>query len=222
MPEPQFKRHIAYKFRIGDILSGNPVVNNERFSFLDLDDKKVVRVNVVGSIVDKYEKEGEKNYAFLTLDDGSGQIKLKSFGDEIEKVKNISHGQTIIIIGSLRYFNNEIYISPEIVKEQDPKYLVLRKTELEKQKSGQGEESSVLSETKISNENETKTLSTEKNLKDKIIELIKNSESDGGIDTEKLISILNESQEIINKEVQSLLEEGIIFEPRPGKIRWLG
>ncbi len=226
MPEPQFKRHIAYKFRIGDILNGNPVINNERFSFLELENKKVIRVNVVGSIVDKYENEGEKNYAFLTLDDGSGQIKLKSFGDEIEKVKNISHGQTIIVIGFLRHFNNELYISPEIIKEQDSRYLVLRKMELEKQKSGQevGGESG-LSETKISNENgnnETKTLSTEKNLKDKIIELIKNSESEGGIDTEKLISILNESQEIINKEVQSLLEEGIIFEPRPGKIRWLG
>lgn len=221
MPEPQFKRHIAYKFRIGDILSGNPVINNERFSFLDLEDKKVIRVNVVGSIVDRYENEGEKNYAFLTLDDGSGQIKLKSFGDEIEKVKNVSHGQTIIVIGFLRYFNNEIYISPEIVNEQDSRYLVLRKIELERQKSGQeAGKNSNLPEAKISNENQIKEV--EKNLKDKIIELIKNSESEGGIDTEKLISSLNESQETINQEIQKLLEEGIIFEPRPGKIRWLG
>ena len=136
MVDEQFKRNIAYKFRIGDILSGNPIINNERFSSLELENKRVVRVNVVGSIVDKYESEGEKNYAFLTLDDGSGQIKLKSFEDEIEKVKNISQGQTIIVIGSLRYFNDEIYISPEIIKEQDPKYLVLRKIELEKQKRG--------------------------------------------------------------------------------------
>ena len=27
---------------------------------------------------------------------------------------------------------------------------------------------------------------------------------------------------IINQEIKRLLEEGIIFEPRPGKIRWLG
>tara|TARA_Y100000310_G_scaffold330362_1_gene401864 strand:- start:4104 stop:4763 length:660 start_codon:yes stop_codon:yes gene_type:complete len=219
MADEQFKRNIAYKFRIGDILSGKPIINDERFSFLELENKRVVRVNVVGSVVDKYESEGEKNYAFLTLDDGSGQIKLKSFGDEIEKVKNISHGQTIIVIGFLRHFNNEIYISPEIVKEQDPKYLVLRKIELEKQNQEENEISN-LSETK--NSNETKTFTTEKNLKDKIIESIKNSESEGGIDTEKLISSLGESQETINQEIQKLLEEGIIFEPRPGKIRWLG
>jgi len=223
MADEQFKRNIAYKFRIGDILGGNPIINNERFSSLELENKRVVRVNVVGSIVDKYESEGEKNYAFLTLDDGSGQIKLKSFGDEIEKVKDINQGQTIIVIGSLRYFNDEIYISPEIIKEQDPKYLVLRKIELEKQKLGQelGEgEASSSSETKISDE--TKTFATEKNLRGQIIELIKNSESEGGIDVEKLISSLNESEETINQEIQKSLEEGIIFEPRPGKIRWLG
>ena len=30
------------------------------------------------------------------------------------------------------------------------------------------------------------------------------------------------SPEVINSEIKRLLEEGIIFEPRPGKIRWLG
>jgi len=27
---------------------------------------------------------------------------------------------------------------------------------------------------------------------------------------------------IINQEIQKLLEEGIVFEPRPGKVRYLG
>ena len=30
------------------------------------------------------------------------------------------------------------------------------------------------------------------------------------------------SPEIIKQEVQKLLEEGIVFEPRPGKVRYLG
>ena len=67
MTEPQFKRNIAYKFRIGDILSGKPMINNERFSFLDLENKKVIRVNVVGSIVDKYENEGEKKFSLESI-----------------------------------------------------------------------------------------------------------------------------------------------------------
>ena len=169
MAEEQFKRNIAYKLRIGDILRGKPVFENERFSFLELDGKKVVRINVVGSIVDKYEVDNERKYTFLTLDDASGQIKLKAFGDDTEKLKNIDHGQTIVIIGTLRHFNNEIYIFPEAVRKQDPKYLIVRKLEIEKEKP-------LISSPE-------KTMET----KDKIIDLIKNAENDGGIEKEKII-----------------------------------
>lgn len=205
MPETKFKRNIAYKIRIEDILNGKPVIENERFSFLDSGNKKIVRVNLIGSVVDKYEVDGERKYIFLTLDDGSGQVKLKVFGDDTEKLKNINHGQTIIIIGTLRYFNDEIYIFPEAVKNQDPKYLIVRKLELDK----------------IISEKPAPEKSYE--IKDKIIELIKNSENAGGIDTDVLIIELKENPpKIIEEEIQKLLEGGIIFEPRPGKLRWLG
>tara|TARA_Y100000034_G_scaffold79823_1_gene95819 strand:- start:26255 stop:26881 length:627 start_codon:yes stop_codon:yes gene_type:complete len=208
MPEQQFKRQIAYKFRIGDILIGKPIFDEERFSFLELGNKKIVRVNTIGNIVDKYESEGEKKYSFLTLDDGSGQIKLKSFGDDVERFKNINQGETVIVIGVLRYFNNELYISPEIIKEQDPKYLLVRKLELEKERSKNSppiEKQQIIA------------------IKDKILNLIKNSESEGGIDTDKIIMDLKEtSPDIINQEIKKLIEDGIIFEPRPGKVRWLG
>lgn len=208
MPDDQFKRHIAYKFRIGDLLIGKPIINEERFSFLELGNKKIIRVNVIGNIVDKYESEGEKKYSSLTLDDGSGQIKLKTFGDDVEKFKNINQGQTIIIIGFLRHFNNEIYISPEIIKEQDPKYLLVRKIEIEKNRNKNSEP--IAKEKIIA-------------IKDKILELIKSSEDEGGIEKDKIIMDLREtSPEIINQEMQKLLEEGIAFEPRPGKIRYLG
>ena len=129
MADEQFKRNIAYKLRIGDILLGKPIMDGERFSFLELGGKKIVRVNVIGNIVDKYESEGERKYIFFTLDDGSGQIKLKCFGDDVDKFKNIIQGQTVLVIGVLRNFNNETYISPEIIKEQDTKYLLIRKLE---------------------------------------------------------------------------------------------
>ena len=205
MPEPKFKRNIAYKIRIENILNGKPVMENERFAFLDSGNKKIIRVNLIGSVVDKYEVDGERKYIFLTLDDGSGQVKLKAFGDDTEKLKNINHGQTIITIGTLRYFNNEIYIFPEAVKEQDPRYLIVRKLELEKKDS------------------ESPVPEKSHEIKDKIIELIKNSENDGGIDTGMIITQLKEnSLETIKEEIQKLLEEGIIFEPRPEKLRWLG
>ena len=54
-------------------------------------------------------------------------------------------------------------------------------------------------------------------------DLIKNSEDDGGIEVDKItLQLQGTSPEIINQEIKKLLEEGIIFEPRPGKMRWLG
>jgi len=208
MPEQQFKRNIAYKFRIGELLIGKPIFDGDRFSFLELGNKKIVRVNVVGNIVDKYSMEGERNYLSLTLDDGSGQIKLKAFGDDTAKFKEVNQGDTVVVIGVLRSFNNEIYISPEIIKDQDPKYLLIRKLELEKERS----------QTSIPVEKDQIVA-----IKDKILDLIKNSEDDGGIEVDKItLQLQGTSPEIINQEIKKLLEEGIIFEPRPGKMRWLG
>ncbi len=208
MADDKFKRHIAYKFRIGDILIGKPVLDGERFSFLELGDKHIVRVNILGNIVDKYDSGDERNHLFITLDDGSGQIKLKSFGDDSKKFKEIFQGQTVTVIGTLRHWNEETYIAPEIIKETDPKYLLLRKLETEKDKAIN-----------------TKPVEKEEivAIKDKILDAIKGAEDAGGIETNELIKTLNNfSPTIIQQEIQKLLEEGIAFEPRPGKIRYLG
>ena len=207
MPEEEkFKRNIAFKMKISDILTGKPVMDGERFGNLEINGNKIVRVNVFGSIVDKYESSGERKYLFLTLDDGSGQIKLKSFADDAQKFSEIKQGETVAVIGLLRFFNNEIYISPEIIKEQDPKYLLVRKLEMD-------------NAPKIVNSAQNSPVVSQR---EKIIELIKNSESEGGADVEKINSVSGIPAESIAAEIQKLLEEGVIFEPRPGKVRWLG
>ena len=210
MPEEQFKRSIAYKVRIGDILSGKPIMENERFAFLDLNGLKVRRVNGAGSVVEKYESEGEKKFIFVKIDDGSGQISLKLFGDDIQKIKNLAVGETIVVIGGTRFFNNEIYISPETVSIQNPKYLLIRKMEIEKAPK-------VIPPTI-----ETAQAPNSNSLKDKIIEVIKKAESTGGVEVIKIPVQVNDSFDKVNKEVQKLIEEGYVFEPRPGMVRWLG
>jgi RPA family protein len=205
----QYKRNIAFKLRIGDILLGKPILEQDKFLYLELGNQKVSRTNIIGNIVDKYEAEGDKKYIFFTLDDGSGQIKLKIFGDDTEKFKGIQQGQTVVVIGSLRFWNNEIYMQPEIIKEKDPKYLLVRKLEIEKKRN--------LESPKISDKKQVTAL------KDKILNKIKESEKEGGVDQEQIILNFREaSPELINQEIKKLLEEGIIFEPRPGRIRYLG
>src|SRR3989344_77926 len=126
-----FKRHIAYKFRIGGILSGRPILEADKLRGVELGGKKVSRVNVVANIIDKYVQDGEKKYAVLTLDDATGQIKLKLFGDDIKKFDEFNQGDTVLVIGLLRSWNNEVYVTPEIIKKKDPAFLLVRKLEAE-------------------------------------------------------------------------------------------
>lgn len=193
--------------RIGDLLKGKPIIEQgeiARFKFLELGNRQIIRVNIVANIVDKYSSEGEKKYLSLTIDDASGQITVRAFGDDVKRFSEILQGNTVIVMGTLRFFNNEIYIAPEIIRQVDPRYLLVRKLELDKEKPKTTNKEEILA------------------IKDQIIEMIKNCEEQGGIETEKIILDLKASPELINQEITKLLEEGLIYEPRPGKIRYLG
>jgi len=227
MPDiQQRKRETAYKLKIGDILLGTPIIEDilqepspdgqtqsqavrERFRFLELGTKRIVRVNIAANIIDKYISEGEKKFATLTIDDASGQIRLKVFGEDTEKFNEVMPGDSVIVIGVLRSYNQEVYILPEIIKKCDPRYLFVRKLELEKEQKSQTKD----------------LIPTEKKLevRDQILEIIKSSEDPSGASTEDIIlKVKSASPEAINSEIIKLIESGLVYEPRPGRVRWLG
>src|SRR3989344_4065311 len=203
MVEP-FKRNPAYKHRIGQLLGGKPVQEGDRLKHIEIDNKSIIRVNLIANITDKFVQEGEKKYASLTMDDGTGQIRLKFFGEDIEKCKDLNQGDTLLVIGLLRSWNNELYITPEIIKKKDPAFLLVRKLEVER------DEPKILDKKEVAE------------LKDKILGMIKQEEDKGGIDVDKIILELKENPNVVNAEIKKLLEDGAAYEPRPGKLRWLG
>lgn len=200
------KRNVAYKMRIGDVLKGVPMMDEGKFLFLELGDKKVVRVNILANCVDKFVQEGEKSFASLTIDDASGQLKLKVFGEDIERVKNIMQGDTLQVVGNMREWNGEIYMIPEVVKKTDARWLLVRKLEIAKAKKDIPAEEAGGSS----------------GIKNTILEKIKGAEADGGIDREALVMDVEASSEDVEVEVKKLLEEGLVYEPRPGRLRYLG
>ncbi len=204
MADQEFKRNIAFKMRIGDLLVGKPLIDGDRFRALELGDKQVVRVNVIANIIDKYVQEGEKKYAVITLDDASGQIKAKAFGDDTVKLEGFSQGDTVMVIGLLRSWNNEVYLTPEIIKKKEPAFLLIRKLEVEKTKPKMLEKSELVQ------------------LRDSILASVKENEANGGVDIDKMILNLKAAPDVINLEIKKLLEEGMVYEPRPGKLRYLG
>lgn len=206
------KREIAYKLKIGDLLRGNQIFEqaqgmNPRLQFIEIGNKTVIRTNLVGNVVDKFESEGERKFATITLDDGSGQIRARLFGEDTAKFKDINPGDTLLVIGLLRSFNQELYILPEIIRKINPKYLLVRKLEIEKE---------------IPKQLTQQQKQEVKALRDEIIDLIKNAEEKEGIDKEEIIMKLKSNPSIIGQEIKKLLEEGIIYEPRPGRVRYLG
>lgn len=194
---------MAFKMRIGDVLKGKPMMDEGKFLFLELGDKKISRINVLANCVDKFVQEGEKKYASLTVDDASGQIRLKAFGDDIAILKNVMQGDTLQIIGTVREWNSELYLIPEIVKKVDPRWLLVRKLE-------------------IQNARKEIPASSGSPVKDLIMQKIKAAETEGGIDVDTIIMDVEASPDAINTEIKKLLEEGLIYEPRPGRLRYLG
>jgi len=228
------KRETAYKLRIGDILSGTPIVEDipqdaapnpnetitsqattkERFRFLELGDKKIIRVNIIANVVDKFDSGSEKRYSTITVDDATGQIRVKAFGDGVDMITSLSHGDTIIVIGVLRSYGGEVYISPEIVKKADPRYLLVRKLELDGKAAKR-----TLTQEPSGIPGQEKVMTT----KDQIIEIIKSAGDSSGVSTEEIIlKVKSANPEVINSEIIRLIEDGMIYEPRPGRVRWLG
>jgi len=203
-PDNKFKRHVAFKFRIGALHDGKPIFDGERLRGLEINGMQVMRVNLIANITEKYLQEGEKKFGSVTLDDATGQIKGKLFGDDIGKLEGFEQGDTVLMIGLLRSWNNEIYITPEIIKKCDPKFLLIRKLEIER------EQPKMLASGEIAD------------MKDKILGMIKTGESEGGVEVEKIILDLKESPDVINQEIKKLLENGVVYEPRPGRLRYLG
>ncbi len=201
------KRNVAFKLRIGDVLKGVPQMDEGKFLFLELGDKKVVRVNMIANCVDKFVSDGEKSFASLTVDDASGQLKLKVFGEDIERVSHIMQGDTLQVVGNMREWNGEIYMIPEVVKKVDARWLLVRKLEIQ---------------------NARKDMPVEENggngngVKNMVLDKIRESEGEGGIDREALVLDTEASPDALEVEIKKLLEEGLIYEPRPGRLRYLG
>jgi len=247
-PEEFKKRNTAFKISIGMIASSDDLSfdENQRFRFLNLNGKEVYRINLIANVIDKFESN-QKQYVNITLDDGTGNIRVKAFADSIHLLQNINLGDSIILIGVLRFYNDELYVMPEIVKTADPKWLLARKMELEAEygelysnarayESIGDVESANTMQNPVQDQVQTNAPLQEKaeeiveekietqkqpGLREKIVEMIKANEAEGGIDIDKLIMSMKEPVDSINKEVTDLLEEGSIYEPKPGRLRIL-
>lgn len=224
-----FIRQIAYKCWISDLVSGTFVKEQGEFdsNYIEIAGNKVSRVNLIGNVIMKYDNS-EKRFSTLTIDDGSGAIKLKMWGDDVSFVENTNVGDIILIIGRVREYNSEIYLTPEIVKLiSDPSWELVRRLELTRL---YGEPRHIATEEKaivVENNNgtlqeqliiETESIGAE-SPRQKILSSIEKLAGESGADVVEVINSSKLDENEANIVLQELLLEGEIFEPKPGRLK---
>lgn len=217
-PQTSFKRYPAVKINIKILMEGKFCPGDEKaLSYLEMEEEKIYRLNLMATVIDK-EKIG--SITNFSIDDGTGIINLRFFVEEII-IDLLNIGETILIIGKLRQYNQEKYVAPEIVRKIDPLWLKARKIELKKEKKRGIKtelvrtESSIIVEEDINEADEkNEVLPTEK-----IIQLIKKLDHGDGVPIEAVLenSYLNDAEQILER----MLKNGDIFQIMPGKVKVL-
>ena len=188
------KRETAYKVRIKDLFEGQYIVKEGwEPNYIENNGKKFARVNVIGTVI-----EGEQNN--FVLDDGTAQITLRSFD---QAFADVVVGKTYLVIGRPREYNEQRMIIPEIMKElPNQKWIEVRQAELQD----------------LTTPEEVAVEVEQSESKDElIIKKIKDLDEGEGVSSERLQKQVGECEKAINR----LLQEGEIFEIRPGVLKIL-
>lgn len=222
MEKTYFDRNIAYEVVIKELLNYSYIENDEGTpNYLLAKNKKIYRFNLLAVILELNQQGSILN---ITVDDGSGKIILRIF-EENKSVNNLVIGESILIIGKLRKYNHERYISPEIIKKVDGDWLKVRSLKIDRNKINNeineispkpgGEEKTTKKEIKSNKEINEKEIFPIK----KIILLIKELDQGEGVFIEEIIE--KSKIELTDKIIEKMLEEGEIFQNLPGKVKVL-
>lgn len=224
-------RQVAHKISIAEINECRYVKTEgwEPNYLLTPSDKRVSRVNLMGIVVEQ-EDLPESTKGFV-LDDGTSSISVRMF-DSIRGFENLSVGSLVNVIGRPRVFGNEKYILPEILKDiKSPKWLELRRLELGQfqnstynlgtgsdPKKSPGDADPSFENEEIGEEGLSRGGHDEEEV-NSIYALIKSLDRGDGVDFEQIIekSKIRKAESILNY----LLEQGEIFELRPGRVKVL-
>jgi RPA family protein len=215
--ETKYQRSTAIKATIQEINNGTYKEQNEEEPnfLLTISRKKLSRVNIIGIIIQK-EKTG--SITSMIIDDSSGNIILRSF-EELKFIEKINVGDHVIIIGKIRTYNNQIYISPEICKIISPLWLQHRIKELP-QPIKENKEKNIPTNNTLQKETKKEEIEEDTLLPiNKMIKIIKELDQGEGVSIEEILekSTLNDSEKIIER----MLESGDIFQNMPGKVKVL-
>jgi RPA family protein len=196
-------RETARICRIADLLSGNYIVKEGwEPNYVDTAIGRVSRANIIGTVIGIVDQQS------FILDDGTGSIRVRKF----EGTHTAIIGEPFLVIGRPRTYQDQAFISPEIIKHiTNPDWILYRKKELEALSPEQSSEMIPAEENA-----DAEPLDALPDPYERIIRKIRELDKGDGAETD-LVSKDEETE----KRLTKLIEEGRVFSNRPGRVKVL-
>ncbi|MBD3309781.1 hypothetical protein GF351_01030 [Candidatus Woesearchaeota archaeon] len=220
----QQKRQIAYKVRIRDLQKGE-YVKQEGWNpnyITSQDGRKISRVNIIGAVVSASEPG---SFPSIIIDDSTGRISVRTFEEDNDMLGDVRVGEVVMLVGRPREYGNEKYIVPEILRKiQDKRWIDVRRLELGEEAGGPSRQEEKPQEVSSPPEKglaEETAEAEDKHAEDPIqnlIDCIRSLDKGEGADHEEVIQRCGKDKE---EHIKRLLEQGEIFEIRPGMLKVL-
>ncbi len=242
----EVRRGTAVKVSISEISSGR-FVRQEGMKpnyVMTPEGRKISRAWVTGVVVSTFRSD-DGNYSSITIDDSTGVIRAKAFGG-LRVLDGIETGDIVDVIGKIREYNGEMHIIPEAVRKIGIEAEMLRELEkrllLEKWRKKAGIVKDLMG--KVSDMDELKRVAFERfgitedevdgivgsskesaepepDDRQMVLDLIGKLDQGDGAPYSELLEQSGLPEARFDEIMTELLEEGLCYEPRPGKIKRL-
>lgn len=234
------ERQTAKKVRVREIMNGS-FVKKEGLepSFVKIESgEEISRARILGTVVSKFVAE-DGNYASVTIDDGTDTIRLKVF-KTTKPLDALESGDMVDVVGKVREYEGETYIIPEVARKiENPNFELLRRLELIYKYKGIKKAKDLVEKNKGKPPEELKKEFEKLGLEKQWIDLLMTTgESEGkgkGLLKKEILQAIESSPEgivyselskrvkaketDIESAIDELLNDGVCYEPSPGKIR---
>lgn len=201
-------RQTAYKIWIGDLLKAEYIEKKGEWepNYFLIHGKQVSRVNLIASIVGIFENQ-DKTMKSVDVDDGSGSVNLKTWGDDLKLFDNLEVGDVCLVVGKAKNSSGQTFVTPEIIKKLDKDWAKLRRLELEKVYGGME---------KVENTTHAMAEKPVDSPRQKVLNILEKS---GEVTLENLALKSGVNEEELKEIINDLLKEGEVFEPRPNYLK---
>lgn len=192
------KRAFAKKVLINQIVNSE-FIKKEGWepSFVKVGNEEISLANIIGIVI---SNEGTS----LVIDDGTGQLLIRFF--DAETIPDVNVGDAVQVIGRVGRHENTIFLTGQLISKISIDWLKVRKQEIKE----------INFDKPVIQEHKEIVVEDIYGLKDNLVEIIRKMDNGEGVEISEIAN--NENKE---KAIRALLEEGEIFEIRPGKLKVL-